>query len=126
MENLNHYGKEYDSDISDLEEKIFGIGGKHIDPNGIPPEEHPDKRLFSYKINIAFRGLQNLNNTCYMNVIIQSLFMTHSFREQLIDLFFTEKEITNDNPHDFKWKIKNKGNTELQNSCLFQLGALFT
>ena len=127
MDILKHYGhdKTINMSLKDLEPMNLGCTAKQISRQLIT-REGPDEKLFDYKKDIDFRGLKNLGNTCYMNVIIQTLFMTIDFRQQLIRLFF--KENLNYNEEDMMDQkfIQRPGvNKKVQMTCLFQLSKLF-
>ena len=58
--------------------------------------------------NIKYIGLQNQGSTCYLNALIQSLFMTPEFRYNI-----------------FQWKYDNNIHGNLKDSIPFQLQKLF-
>uniref|UniRef100_F6PIR1 USP domain-containing protein n=2 Tax=Ciona intestinalis TaxID=7719 RepID=F6PIR1_CIOIN len=69
---------------------VLSINGKPIEQ---PPEERGEQSLI---------GIQNQGATCYLNSLIQTLFLTPEFREQLFDIGCEELGKSGPNKKDGK------------------------
>lgn len=59
-------------------------------------------------MELNYKGLSNIGATCYMNSLLQTLFMTPEFREAI-----------------YKWKYDEKIHPKCSDSIIYQLQRLF-
>jgi len=71
-----------------------------------------------YQSDDKHKGLTNLGNTCYINSIMQALFMTMDFREKILSLIQKEHNLSINNSisinNSMKKSVKNTGKEAMQ------------
>ena len=101
------------SETNDIAEPSIKRGNRRMSTEGIsggvaPPETYLKRQKLKNKIAVkeSFTGLLNQGATCYMNSLLQTLFLSADFREQLLT-----------------WEIPEEMRTEL--NVPYQLQSLF-